>query len=51
MTDYKGIEGHSDLVKDMHQSCTNTNRSIPYKPKRKKTFIAQRDGLRDEQER
>ena len=28
MTDYKGIEGHSDLIKDMHSKAViNTNRS------------------------
>ena len=49
MTDYKGIEGHSDLVKDMHSKAViNTNRSAYLAAvQRKKTFIAQRDGLRD----
>ena len=49
MTDYKGIEGHSDLVKDMHSKAViNTNRSAYLVAvQRKKTFIAQRDGLRD----
>ena len=28
MTEYKGIEGHSDLIKDMHSKAViNTNRS------------------------
>ena len=49
MTDYKGIEGHSDLVKDMHSKAViNTNRSAYLAAvQRKKSFIAQKDSLRD----
>ena len=49
MTDYKGIEGHSDLVKDMHSKAViNTNRSAYLAAvQRKKNFIAQKDSLRD----
>ena len=49
MTEYKGIEGHSDLVKDMHSKAViNTNRSAYLAAvQRKQNFIAQRDGLRD----
>ena len=49
MTEYKGIEGHSDLIKDMHSKAViNTNRNAYLAAvQRKKTFIAQRDGLRD----
>ena len=49
MTEYKGIEGHSDLVKDMHSKAViNTNRSAYLAAvQRKKNFIAQKDSLRD----
>ena len=49
MTEYKGIEGHSDLIKDMHSKAViNTNRSAYLAAvQRKKNFIAQRDSLRD----
>lgn len=49
MTDYKSIEGHSDLIKDMHSKAViNTNRSAYLAAvQRKKNFIAQRDSLRD----
>ena len=49
MTDYKSIEGHSDLIKDMHSKAViNTNRSAYLAAvQRKKNFIAQKDSLRD----
>jgi|TARA_R100000030_G_scaffold25755_1_gene18718 hypothetical protein len=49
MTDYKSIEGHSDLIKDMHSKAViNTNRSAYLAAvQRKKSFIAQKDSLRD----
>ena len=49
MTEYKGIDGHSDLIKDMHSKAViNTNRSAYIAAvQRKKNFVAQRDGLRD----
>ena len=49
MTEYKGIEGHSDLIKDMHSKAViNTNRNAYLAAvQRKKNFIAQRDSLRD----
>ena len=49
MTDYKSIEGHTDLIKDMHSKAViNTNRSAYLAAvQRKKTFEMQRDGLRD----
>jgi len=49
MSDYKNIEGHSDLVKDMHSKAViNTNRSAYLAAvERKKAFIAQKDSLRD----
>ena len=49
MTDYKSIEGHTDLIKDMHSKAViNTNRSAYLVAvKRKKTFEMQKDGLRD----
>ena len=49
MTDYKSIEGHSDLIKDMHSKAViNTNRSAYLAAvQRKKTFEMHRDGLRD----
>ena len=49
MSDYKNIEGHSDLIKDMHSKAViNTNRSAYLAAvQRKKNFIEQKDGLRD----
>jgi hypothetical protein len=49
MTEYKSIEGHSDLIKDMHSKAViNTNRSAYLAAvQRKKNFIAQKDSLRD----
>ena len=49
MSEYKQVEGHSDLVKDMHSKAViNTNRSAYLAAvQRKKNFIAQRDSLRD----
>ena len=49
MSDYKNIEGHQDLIKDMHSKAViNTNRSAYLAAvQRKKNFIAQKDSLRD----
>ena len=49
MSDYKNIEGHSDLIKDMHSKAViNTNRSAYLAAvQRKKNFIAQKVSLRD----
>ena len=49
MSDYKNIEGHSDLIKDMHSKAViNTNRSAYLAAvHRKKNLIAQKDSLRD----
>ena len=49
MSDYKNIEGHSDLIKDMHSKAViNTNRSAYLDAvQRKKNFIEQKDSLRD----
>ena len=49
MSEFKQIEGHSDLVKDMHSKAViNTNRSAYLAAvQRKKNLDAQRDGLRD----
>ena len=49
MSDYKNIEGHSDLIKDMHSKAViNTNRSAYLAAvQRKKNIIAQKDSLRD----
>ena len=49
MSDYKNIEGHSDLIKDMHSKAViNTNRSAYLAAvQRKKNFDAQKDSLRD----
>ena len=49
MSDYKNIEGHQDLIKDMHSKAViNTNRSAYLAAvQRKKNLDAQRDGLRD----
>ena len=49
MTEYKNIEGHSDLIKDMHSKAViNTNRSAYLAAvQRKKNILAQKDELRD----
>jgi len=49
MTEYKNIEGHSDLIKDMHSKAViNTNRSAYLAAvQRKKNLLAQKDELRD----
>ena len=49
MSDYKNIEGHQDLIKDMHSKAViNTNRSAYLAAvQRKKNFEAQKDSLRD----
>ena len=49
MTEYKNIEGHSDLIKDMHsKAIINTNRSAYLAAvQRKKNILAQKDELRD----
>ena len=49
MTEYKSIEGHSDLIKDMHSKAViNTNRSAYLAAvQRKKNILAQKDELRD----
>ena len=49
MSEYKNIEGHSDLMKDMHSKAViNTNRSAYLAAvQRKKNFIEQKDSLRD----
>ena len=49
MSEYKQVEGHSDLVKDMHSKAViNTNRTAYLAAvQRKKTFEMQKDGLRD----
>ena len=49
MSDYKSIEGHSDLIRDMHSKAViNTNRSAYLAAlQRKKNFIEQKDSLRD----
>ena len=49
MTEYKGIEGHSDLIKDMHSKAViNTNRSAYIAAvQRKKALQQQKDELRD----
>ena len=49
MSEYKPVEGHSDLIKDMHSKAViNTNRSAYLAAvQRKKTFIAQQDSIRD----
>ena len=49
MSDYKNIEGHQDLIKDMHSKAViNTNRNAYLAAvQRKKNFIAQKDSLRD----
>ena len=49
MSDYKPVEGHSDLIKDMHSKAViNTNRSAYLAAvQRKKNLLAQKDELRD----
>ena len=49
MSEYKNIEGHSDLMKDMHSNAViNTNRSAYLAAvQRKKNLLAQKDELRD----
>ena len=49
MSDYKQVEGHTDLVRDMHSKAViNTNKSAYLAAvQRKKTFLAQKDELRD----
>ena len=49
MSDYKEVEGHADLVRDMHSKAViNTNKSAYLAAvQRKKTFLAQKDELRD----
>ncbi len=49
MSEYKSIEGHSDLIKDMHSKAViNTNRSAYIAAvQRKKALQQQKDELRD----
>ena len=49
MSDYKPVEGHSDLIKDMHSKAViNTNRSAYIAAvQRKKALQQQKDELRD----
>ena len=49
MSEFRQVEGHKDLVKDMHSKAViNTNRSAYLAAvERKKTFIAQKDSIRD----
>ena len=49
MSEYKPIEGHSDLIKDMHSKAViNTNRSAYIAAvQRKKALQQQKDELRD----
>ena len=49
MSEYKNIEGHSDLIKDMHSKAViNTNRSAYIAAvQRKKALQQQKDELRD----
>ena len=49
MSEYKNIEGHSDLIKDMHSKAViNTNRSAYLAAvQRKKNLLAQKDELSD----
>ena len=49
MSDYKNIEGHQDLIKDMHSKAViNTNRSAYLAAvQRKRTLQQQKDELRD----
>ncbi len=49
MSEYKPVEGHSDLIKDMHSKAViNTNRNAYLAAvQRKKAMVAQKDELRD----
>ena len=49
MSEYKQVEGHSDLIKDMHSKAViNTNRmAILPAVQRKNTLEAQKDRLRE----
>ena len=49
MSEYKQVEGHSDLIKDMHSKAViNTNRSAYLAAvQRKRTLQQQKDELRD----
>ena len=49
MSEYKNIEGHADLIKDMHSKAViNTYRSAYLAAvQRKKNLLAQKDELRD----
>ena len=49
MSDYKQVDGHTDLVRDMHSKAViNTNRSAYLAAvQRKKTLQQQKDELRD----
>ena len=49
MSEYNSIEGHNDLIKDMHSKAViNTNRSAYLAAvQRKKTLQQQKDELRD----
>ena len=49
MSDYKNVEGHQDLIKDMHSKAViNTNRSAYLAAvQRKRTLQQQKDELRD----
>ena len=49
MSEYKPVEGHSDLIKDMHSKAViNTNRNAYLAAvQRKRTMVAQKDELRD----
>ena len=49
MSDYKNIEGHQDLIKDMHSKAViNTNRSAYLAAvQRKQNIVAQKDSIRD----
>ncbi len=49
MSEYKSIEGHGDLIKDMHSKAViNTNRSAYIAAvQRKKALQQQKDELRD----
>ena len=49
MSNFRKVEGHTDLIKDMHSKAViNTNRSAYLAAvQRKKTFIAQQDSIRD----
>jgi len=49
MSDFKSVEGHKDLVKDMHSKAViNTNRSAYLAAvQRKQNIVAQKDSIRD----